>query len=294
VSAPPLEALARAKINLFLHAGTRRADGYHALASWAVFAAIGDRLAAEPAETLSLVIQGTFAARTPSGHDNLVLRAAHALRLLAEQRGALLPSAARLRLSKLLPVASGVGGGSADAAAALHLLNDLWALGLDGEALMELGATLGSDIPVCIYNRSALMTGRGELVAAGPALPSLPIVLCNPDIALPTADVFAALGARRGAAMPALPTDIRDAAHLAAVLAPTGNDLEAPAMALSPLIGESLYALRAQEGALLARMSGSGATCFGLFADDVAAETAALTLKRIRPNWWIAASRLDC
>jgi 4-diphosphocytidyl-2-C-methyl-D-erythritol kinase len=294
VNGPRLEALARAKINLFLHVGVRRTDGYHALASWAVFAALGDRLAAEQAEKLSLVIDGTFAARTPSGQDNLVLRAAQALRLLAEERGVLLPSEARLRLTKLLPVASGVGGGSADAAAVLHLLNDLWTLGLDGRTLMQLGATLGSDIPVCIYNRSALMSGRGELIAPGPDLPSLPIVLCNPDVALPTADVFAALGARRGAALPDLPLEIRDAAHLAAVLAPTGNDLEAPAMALSPLIGESLYALRAQEGALLARMSGSGATCFALFADEAAAETAALTLKRIRPNWWIAASRLDC
>ncbi|BCW90165.1 4-diphosphocytidyl-2-C-methyl-D-erythritol kinase [Alphaproteobacteria bacterium SO-S41] len=290
-----LDALARAKINLFLHVGARRTDGFHSLASWAVFAAIGDKLQVEIVDGgISLTLDGTYAARTPSGPENLVLRAAEAMRTRAVERGAPPPLGARLRLTKLLPVASGIGGGSADAAAALHLLNELWGLSTDGKTLMEFGAALGSDVPVCVYNRSALMSGRGEMLAPGPGLPPIPIVLCNPDVELSTAEVFAALGTRRGSSMPILPYAIESAAQLAAELAETGNDLEAPAMALAPTIGEALYALRGQTGALLARMSGSGATCFAIFADDDSAQAAALNLKRLRPNWWIAASRLDC
>lgn len=280
-----LTARARAKINLFLHVGTRRADGFHGLASWAAFAAIGDDLAAAPADALRLDIDGPFAASLPPSPDNLVLAAAEAL---GQGRGA------AIRLTKHLPVASGLGGGSSDAAAALHLLNEVWALDTQPADLFHLAAELGSDVPVCVYNRSALMTGRGELLAPGPELPPLPVVLVNPGIAVATADVFAALSQRSGAVLARMPEAVNDAEHLAAILKPTKNDLEAPALVLAPAIATALDALRAQPGVLMARMSGSGATCFALAADDAAASAAALALKRARPDWWVAATRLDC
>ncbi len=295
MSARRLDALARAKLNLFLHVGTQRPDGYHALMSWVAFAGVGDRLQAERADSgLSLTVDGPYGSQTPAGGDNLAMRAAEALRAAAIAAGAQPPLGARLHLTKLLPAAAGIGGGSADAAATLHLLDALWDLDADPAELMEIGAGLGSDVPVCVYNRSALMSGRGEIVAPGPALPALPVVLCNPGVAVPTAEAFARLAQRRGAGAVALPAEIRDAAHLAAVLGPTGNDLEAAALALAPQVGEALYALKAQPGALTARMSGSGATCFALFAADAAASAAAIALKRARPGWWIAATRLDC
>lgn len=285
-----LEALARAKINLFLHAGTKRADGYHALLSWVAFAGVGDRLTADIAgDGISLTIDGAFGRGLEADSDNLVRRAAEAMRA---EPGA--PRGAALHLTKSLPVASGIGGGSADAAAALHLLNELWGMNLPGERLMEIGAGLGSDVPVCVYNRSAIISGRGEAVQAGPELPPVPIVLVNPGIAVSTADIFARLDARRGVAPVALPNGIADAGRLAAILAATGNDLEAPARARAPAIGEVLAALKAQDGALIARMSGSGATCFALFAEVGAAQNAAIAIKRARPAWWVSASRLDC
>jgi 4-diphosphocytidyl-2-C-methyl-D-erythritol kinase len=287
-----LEALARAKINLFLHAGTKRPDGYHALVSWVAFAAIGDRIAADIAPTeIALQADGPFAADVPLGADNLVMRAAYAVRA---QRPDAIPHGARLKLSKQLPVASGIGGGSADAAATLHLLNDLWATKISGRELMEIGGSLGSDVPVCVYNRSALMSGRGETIAPGPDLPAIPVVLVNPGLPVATADVFARLSARTGIGPVYLPDEILNAGHLAAALAKTANDLEAPALQIAPQIGDVLKSLRAQQGAMFARMSGSGATCFGLFQDDHAAQNAAIALKRGKPHWWVAATRLDC
>jgi 4-diphosphocytidyl-2-C-methyl-D-erythritol kinase len=285
-----LEALARAKINLFLHAGTKRADGYHALLSWVVFAGVGDRLTADLTDDgISLTIDGAFGHGLDADDNNLVLKAAAAMRA---EPGA--PRGVTLRLTKSLPVASGIGGGSADAAATLHLLNELWEMDLPGERLMEIGATLGSDVPVCVYNRSAVISGRGEAVQPGPELPDIPIVLVNPGVAVPTADIFARLDTRRGVAPVALPDGIADAGRLAAILANTGNDLERPALARASSVGEVLSALSAQDGALIARMSGSGATCFALFADVAAAQNAAIAIKRARPAWWVSASRLDC
>ena len=289
---PRLEALARAKINLFLHAGTKRPDGYHALVSWVAFGAMGDRIVADIAPgDIALDIDGPFASGVPMGTDNLIMRAAYAMR--AERPDAI-PHGVRLKLSKQLPVASGVGGGSADAAATLHLLNDLWAMKVTGRELMDIGMTLGSDVPVCVYNRSAIMSGRGEGIAPGPDLPAIPVVLVNPGIPLSTADVFARLTARTGIGPVYLPDEILNPGHLAAALAKTTNDLEAPALQLAPQIGDVLKSLRAQNGALFTRMSGSGATCFGLFQDDMSAQSAAIALKRSRPNWWVAATRLDC
>jgi 4-diphosphocytidyl-2-C-methyl-D-erythritol kinase len=286
-----LEALARAKINLFLHVGTKRSDGYHALLSWVVFAGIGDRLRVDPAPAeIELAVDGAFGHEVPLGTDNLVLAAAYALR--AELAGP--AGGAALSLTKLLPVASGIGGGSADAAATLHLLNEAWQAGLEGVQLMEIAASLGSDVPVCVYNRSALVAGRGETLQPGPEVPDIPVVLVNPGVPLPTADIFARLESRRGVGPVHLPKRVVDAGHLAAMLAHTGNDLEAPARAAAPPVGEVLTALKAQPGALMARMSGSGATCFALFGDPAAAQGAAIAIKRARPGWWVSASRLDC
>ncbi|MFT3809370.1 MAG: 4-(cytidine 5'-diphospho)-2-C-methyl-D-erythritol kinase [Micropepsaceae bacterium] len=280
-----LTARARAKINLFLHVGTRRPDGFHSLASWAAFTAMGDDLSAESADTLSLTATGPFAAGLPPSTDNLVLRAAQAL---GQGR------TAALHLAKHLPVASGIGGGSADAAAALHLLDALWRLNTPPADLFHIAATLGSDVPVCVYNRSALMSGRGEQLSPGPDLPPLPVVLLNPGVPVSTASVFAGLSTRSGAVHARIPEAVTGPDHLAAILKPTRNDLEAPAIGLAPEIGIALTALRDQPGILMARMSGSGATCFALAADDAAASAAALTLKRARPDWWVAATRLDC
>jgi len=253
----------------------RRPDGYHRLDSVAVFACIGDRLGAAAAEGLSLGIEGPFATGLSAGEDNLVLRAARAL----AAAGGIAPKAA-LSLTKNLPAASGLGGGSADAAASLRLLGRMWGV----EGLADLAVGLGADVPVCLgAPRPARMGGIGEVLSAAPALPELGLCLVNPGVAVATASVFAA---RRGPFSPParLPGGWADAASLAADLARLGNDLEAPAIGLCPAIRAALAALEALPGCLLARMSGSGATCFGLFPDPAAAARAAAGLGR--PGWW--------
>jgi len=274
-------ARAPAKINLFLHVGDKRADGYHALQSLVVFTRAGDELAFAAADTLSLVIDGPFGAGLSAGADNLIVKAAQAL-----------PGAktAAIALTKNLPVASGIGGGSADSAATLRGLNALWNLGLDTAALQKIGATLGSDVPVCITCRPQWMEGRGEIVTALPPLPQLPIVLVNPGVGVSTGKVFAAMGARHGVDLP-LPPQFADAAALIAYLKTTANDMEAPARSLAPVIGEVLDFIAGQ-GALLTRMSGSGATCFGLFDSDTAASRAADAIHAAHPQWWAVATTL--
>jgi 4-diphosphocytidyl-2-C-methyl-D-erythritol kinase len=273
---------ARAKINLFLHAGDRRADGFHPLQSLAVFPEFGDRLAAEEADNLSLLIEGPFAPAL-TNEDNLVLKAARAL-----AAGAGRPAQAKLTLTKNLPVASGIGGGSADAAAALRALASLWRLNLDDKALCDIAAALGSDIPVCVASRPAFMEGRGEALTPLTSLPPLPLLLVNPGVAVPTKDVFAALALRRGTDMKLPANGFSDLADLLRFLEVTGNDLEVPALGLQPVIGEVLFALRALPGALFTRMSGSGATCFALMPDDDGCARAAAMLKDKHPGWWIA------
>jgi 4-diphosphocytidyl-2-C-methyl-D-erythritol kinase len=270
-----LQEIARAKVNLFLHVLGRRADGYHLLDSLAVFPAVGDVLAAEYAPTLSLHLTGPFGAMLATEGDNLVLRAARAL---ADTAG--IVPAARLTLDKRLPVASGIGGGSADAAAALRLLARLWGMAPD---LVALAAGLGADVPVCIASRPARMRGVGEDLAAAPALPAAGIVLVNPGGAVATALVFRARQGAYGTAA-VLPAAWPDAAAMARDLAGLRNDLQPAAVALHPPIGLVLDALAADPGCLLARMSGSGATCFGLYADPAAAVRAASALAR--PGWW--------
>ncbi|MFN7001151.1 MAG: 4-(cytidine 5'-diphospho)-2-C-methyl-D-erythritol kinase [Elioraea tepidiphila] len=275
---------AHAKVNLFLHVLDRRPDGYHTLDSLVVFAAPADTLRAEPDETMSLAVDGPFAGAL-AGADNLVLRAARALAAATgSTRGA------RLTLTKALPVASGIGGGSADAAAALRALDRLWGLGLGAHRLATLGAGLGADVPVCVHGQPARMGGIGERIAAAPRLPRFGLLLANPGVALTTAAVFAA---RRGGfdAPAVLPGSWPDAATMARDLARSRNALEPAAIALCPPIATVLDALSALPGARLARMSGSGATCFALFDDDAAASDAARVLRAAQPGWWIAAGR---
>ena len=272
---------ARAKINLFLHVGEKREDGFHPLQSLAVFTDFGDRLAAEAADDLSLTVDGPFAAGL-EGDDNLVLRAARAL---AERAGR--PAQARMTLTKNLPLASGIGGGSADAAAALRLLSKLWDLRTDDKMLREIGATLGSDIPVCVRSQPAFMEGRGEVLTPVTSLPKLPLLLVNPRVAIPTGDIFASLGERRGVGMKLPSGGFTDLADLLRFMEMTSNDLEAPARLREPVIDEVLNAMRRMPGALFTRMSGSGATCFALMPDDGGAARAAALLKEKYPNWWV-------
>lgn len=286
IEAEALRALAPAKINLFLHVGDKRPDGFHALQSLVAFTRLGDELALSPDRTLRLAVRGPFAAATPVGADNLVLQAAKALKAHAGiERGAY------ISLKKNLPVASGIGGGSADAAAALRGLSRLWGLKLPHDELRRIGETLGSDVPVCVSCRPQWMEGRGERLTPLDALPTLPLVLVNPGVAVGTAKVFAALNDRRGTEL-AAPPAFGSAADLIAYLKDTTNDLEAPARAMASVIGDAMAALSAQPGSRLARMSGSGATCFGLFDTEEAAARAALAIGDRHQDWWVAATKL--
>jgi 4-diphosphocytidyl-2-C-methyl-D-erythritol kinase len=268
---------APAKVNLYLRITGRRGDGYHLLDSLAVFAGLGDRVSARAADRLELTLAGPEAAALGVEPDNLVLRAARAL---AEAAG--IPAAAALLLEKRLPVASGIGGGSADAAAALRVLDALWAARLGPDGLRRLAAGLGADVPVCVESRPAQMRGVGEALSAVPALPPLGLLLANPRLPLATQAVFRAR-APAFSAEAAMPAGFADAAALADWLRPLGNDLQDAAIGLCPPVAEVLHAIAAQPGCLLARMSGSGATCFGLFPDPARAGAAAAALPA---GWW--------
>ena len=259
---------APAKVNLYLHIVGRRADGLHLLESLVAFAEAGDVLSAEPADALSLEVAGPFAGALAGEADNLVLRAARAL---APGQGA------RLVLEKNLPVAAGLGGGSADAAAALRLLSRLWGIEADLEAL---AAGLGADVPVCLAGETCGMAGIGERLTPLPAWPVPHLLLANPGAALPTPAVF---GARQGPFRESRPWP-----QTVAELAGCANDLTEAAISFAPEVGEVLDALAALEGASFARMSGSGATCFAAFADPAARDRARKVLRERRPGWWIA------
>jgi 4-diphosphocytidyl-2-C-methyl-D-erythritol kinase len=269
--------LARAKVNLWLKIVGRRADGYHLLESLVAFADLADELAAMPSDGLSLHIDGPQSAALSAEADNLVLKAA---RLLADRAG-VSPRAA-LRLTKNIPVAAGLGGGSADAAAALAELVALWRIALPAEELFDLAGALGADVPMCLAGRPALASGVGERLAPTPPLPACAILLVNPGVALPTAEVFAARqGAFSAAATATRPWGDLD--DFAALLAAHGNDLEPPAIALRPIIADVLAALRAGAGVRYSAMSGSGATCFALYDDVARARVAASSLPAA---WW--------
>lgn len=269
-----LREFAAAKINLALHVTGQRADGYHLLDSIVVFAGVGDWITVAPADHLSLSVTGPFETGLAS-EDNLVLRAARALGVTAA-----------ITLDKHLPIASGIGGGSADAAAALRAL-----CGMAGVALPDASAVLalGADVPVCLAGVPLRMQGVGEVLTPLPALPDCYVVLVNPGVAVATPAVFKALPCKDNPALTAMPV-CGSATGFAAWLRDQRNDLEAPAMVLAPVIGTVKAALASRPGCLLARMSGSGATCFGLFADEELAIAAAEALRAQAPAWWVAAA----
>lgn len=266
---------AYAKINLALHVRGRRDDGFHDIETIFAFAEDGDVLRAEPSEELSLDLEGPFAAALHGEADNLVLRAACALR---DDRA--VDKGARLVLDKRLPVASGIGGGSADAAAALRLLDRFWGLDLGETALLDIGRRLGADVAACMASRTAIGTGRGdelepaeEIVEAG-----TPLLLVNPGVAVATGDVFRSWRGEDGGA---LSSDWRQGR----------NDLQSAAVALAPEIAATLAALR-EVGGECARMSGSGATCFALFESEADRDSADVRLKASHPGWWRLATRI--
>jgi 4-diphosphocytidyl-2-C-methyl-D-erythritol kinase len=278
-----LTELAPAKVNLSLLVTGRRTDGYHLLDSMVVFGPVGDRVHARSAATLTLEITGPFAAGLAAGSSNLVVRAARSLAAWAGR-----PAHAAIVLEKHLPIASGIGGGSADAAATLRVLCRLWDLAPSQEALAAMGLALGADVPVCLASRPARMMGVGETLLPLPPLPQCGLLLVNPGLAVATADVFRA---RSAAFSPTAtpPAAWPTAEALAASLAVWGNDLEMPARILAPVISSVLARLQELPGCLLARMSGSGATCFGLFPDPATAQLAATELPS---EWWRCAGPL--
>ncbi len=285
-----LRAAAPAKLNLYLHIVGRRADGYHLLDSLIAFAAVHDRLVVGPADRLTLEIAGPFAPSLAPEADNLVLRAARRL----AQAGGVQPRA-RIALEKRLPVAAGIGGGSADAAAALRLLADLWRLRPAANDLAALALELGADVPVCLVGRAAFVGGIGEEITAAPALPPAGLVLINPGRPVATQDVFARPDV--GRSEPGrFKAPCPDAEALAEMLRQRRNDLAAAATGLVPEIGAVLDALGDRDDCLFAALSGSGATCFGLFRGEEDARRAANDLRRGNADWWVAATRLvgDC
>jgi 4-diphosphocytidyl-2-C-methyl-D-erythritol kinase len=257
-----MEEIAYAKINLALRVLGRRADGYHDIDTLFAFAEDGDRLSAAEGEELILHVTGPFAASLADTGDNLVLRAA---RLLDPRRGA------TLSLDKRLPVAAGIGGGSADAAAALRLLSRWWRLEMREDELLKLAAEIGADVPACLRSRTVRGTARGDkLIGVRHDHAGTPVLLVNPGVAVPTAEVFRRWkGLRAG-----------------------GNDLEPPALEIAPVIGEAIDLLYSQPGVRLARMSGSGATCFALFETVARRDSADAAIAGSRPGWWRLASRL--
>jgi 4-diphosphocytidyl-2-C-methyl-D-erythritol kinase len=276
--------LARAKINLYLHVLGRRADGYHLLDSLVVFAATGDEIAVAHSHALTLKIVGPFAGNLAADDDNLVLRAARGLRDLVG-----FTAGAAITLTKNLPVASGIGGGSADAAATLQALMELWTIEPDRAALGKLALSLGADVPVCLASRPCVMGGIGEEITPVSALPPAHLLLVNPGIATPTPAVFRA---RQGAFSPAgrWTEAPKDAKALAAALKARGNDLTEAAIIVTPEIQDVLDAIAGTEHCLLARLSGSGATCFGIYASAEEAESARRAILTTNPAWWAVAA----
>jgi 4-diphosphocytidyl-2-C-methyl-D-erythritol kinase len=280
---------APAKVNLTLRVVGRRADGYHDLESLVVFASVGDALTLAAGPHLSLTVRGPTAGSSGALTDNLVLKAANAL----AERVRVLKSG-RFVLSKRLPVAAGLGGGSADAAAALRLLARRNQLALDDRHLCEAARSTGADVPVCLDPRPRLMSGIGNLLSAPLELPRLAAVLVNPRVAVPTKGVFEKLAAPRVVRAAKVSEDYppTDRASLVEYLIDRGNDLESPAIVLQPVVAEVLEALRCLSGCRLARMSGSGATCFALFDNTKAAAAAARALRERKPDWWVRSTML--
>jgi 4-diphosphocytidyl-2-C-methyl-D-erythritol kinase len=286
----PLVENAPAKVNLTLRVLGRRDDGFHEIESLVAFADFGDRLSFSHGRDLTLTVRGPYAVAAGEGHDNLVLKAARAL---AARRSDIVLGT--FDLDKRLPVAAGLGGGSADAAAALRLIAQANGLTADDPHLYAAARATGADVPVCLDPRPRIMRGIGEVLSGPLALPSLPTVLVNPGVALATKSVFAGwkpASAEAVALDTAVIGKLRDTEELLILLAAQSNDLEGRAIALRPVVADALAALRALAGCRLARMSGSGATCFGLFASAGEAAAAEKLLSVKQPGWWARATRL--
>jgi 4-diphosphocytidyl-2-C-methyl-D-erythritol kinase len=286
----------RAKVNLTLRVVGRRVDGYHDLESVVAFADCADRLSLTPGSELNLTTTGPLAQDCGEISDNLVFKAAQ---LLGERVPDL--TLGDFTLDKVLPVAAGIGGGSADAAAALRLLAQANGLAIDDSRLIEAAQRTGADVPVCLASRACVMTGVGETLSPL-ALPKMPCVMVNPRVAVATKDVFRALGLRNGELLvgatdviqaTAWPEDGASVEDWVEALAAGSNDLEAPAMRIQPVIGDVLSALSATNGAWLARMSGSGATCFAIFENTAEAQRASQKIQRDHPEWWVHAGVLS-
>ena len=282
--------LAPAKVNLFLHVGPLETDGYHPLASLVAFADIGDRATVEPADRLSLAVTGPFAAALENEGDNLVLRATRALGAAA----GIGEPGLRITLDKQLPVAAGLGGGSSDAGAVLKLARDSLGLPFDDAALADIAAGLGADGPMCLHARAAWAEGRGDVLTFETGLPPLPALLVNPGVRSSTGAVYRAFDAGSpGRADRPAPTAGRDLPSVIDWLAVQRNDLQAPAVTLTPAIGAALSATAALPGARITRMSGSGTTVFALFDTAAAAEAAGRALAALQPAWWVKTTILS-
>ena len=293
---PALIEDGRAKVNLTLRVIGRRTDGYHDIESVVAFADCADHLTLTPGPELGLVATGPLAEACGATSDNLVIKAAHLLRERVPDL-----KVGSFTLDKVLPVAAGIGGGSADAAAALRLLAQLNGLALDDQRLHAVALATGADVPVCLASRPCDMTGVGESLLPL-SLPIMPCVMVNPRVPVATKDVFNALGLRngqllvgatdvlRGTAWPQAGASVEDWVE---VLAASSNDLEGPATRIQPIIGEVISALSATNGAWLARMSGSGATCFALYENTADAGRAADAIRRDHPEWWVHAGTLS-
>ncbi|TPL80082.1 4-(cytidine 5'-diphospho)-2-C-methyl-D-erythritol kinase [Mesorhizobium sp. B2-3-13] len=277
---------APAKINLALHVTGRRPDGYHLIESLAVFTRFGDRIEIAPAEGDDFAVSGRYAPDVPPDGDNLVLKARDALRQATGLRST---PPVIIRLEKNLPVASGVGGGSSDAAAVLRGLADSWGLDIDSAELARIGLSLGADVPMCLAAKPLVARGIGEELSMLPDFSALGLVLVNPGTPVSTAEIFAALSRRDNEPLPPLPRSI-EFHSLRNWLEITRNDLEPAALAMRPAIGRALSWLD-KAGSGFSRMSGSGATCFGLFETGNVAKRAAAEIRSRQPDWFVAATR---
>jgi 4-diphosphocytidyl-2-C-methyl-D-erythritol kinase len=294
---PALSDEGRAKVNLTLRVNGRRGDGYHDLESVVAFADCADRLTLTPGPGLELKMSGPLAQACGETSDNLVLKAT---RLLSERVPNL--KAGSFSLDKVLPVAAGIGGGSADAAAALRLLAQLNGLALDDPRITEVAQLTGADVPVCIRSLACVMTGVGETLQPLD-LPTMPCVMVNPCVPVATRDVFNALGLRNGELLVGAtdvllqdrswPDEGGSLEEWVEALAANSNDLEAPATRIEPVIGQVITALNGTNGAWLARMSGSGATCFAIYENTAEAGRAAEKIRSEHSGWWVHAGTLS-
>jgi len=282
--------LAPAKVNLFLHVGPPTDDGYHPICSLMVFADLGDRISIELGEG-RLTVNGPFGSGLGPEQDNLIFRA---VRAFVAELGRPMAELS-MSLEKQLPVASGLGGGSSDAGATLRLIRDVFAPQIDDARLERVAASLGADGAACLWGRPVIAEGRGERLSPAPGLPVLDCVLVNPGLAVSTPDVYRRLDASSAfgdVRPPRMPDAFESPQEVAAWLATQSNDLEAPAIAAAPEVGAVLATLRDEPETLLARVSGSGGTCFALCADDIAAETLAERIEAMAPHWWVRRCRL--